>query len=215
MDRSNVLTSNAARVNSRDPIPTRTRRAPSAEERRPSPTVRPIPTASSTAEAGRPSAACTCSGRSPAVGSMVANPSFSTSSRRALLGSDTTIGPASSRRAARAAGGESGGLPDGSPTDDQNGVAGDEPAVPGGVVPHGQRLDQSAVLLRQGVRQDDDVARRREHQLREGGADLPVDTDHLAPGAQLLGPGRALGALPAADHGVHGGPPPRRESLVG
>jgi hypothetical protein len=37
------------------------------------------------------------------------------------------------------------------------------------VVAHGQRLDQGAVLLGQVVGQDDDVARRREHQLGERG----------------------------------------------
>ena len=65
--------------------------------------VRPMPTASSTAVAGPPRTAWTCSERSPAVGSIVANPSFSTSARRAALGSETTTRSAPSRRAARAA----------------------------------------------------------------------------------------------------------------
>ena len=98
-----VLTSKPARPNSRAPIPTSTMRAPSADARSPSPTVRPIPTASSTADAGAPSTAVACSARSPLSGSIVANPSFCTSARRAPLGSDTTTDAAPSRRAASAA----------------------------------------------------------------------------------------------------------------
>ena len=116
---------------------------------------------------------------------------------------------------AEAARGQGAGLPDRAAADDQHGVVGRDASAACGVVPHRQRFDEGSPLLGHVVRQHDDVAGGREHQLGERRLDLPVDADHLPARAQLLAPGGALRALAAADHRVDGGDPARFTAVAG